>query len=159
MRSLYIALVLLLCASAATAAAPEKKNGFTALSGSELVDKVIEAKGKVVLINFFASWCGPCREEMPALARLRNEYSPDDLLIIGVSVDEDMEAMRAFVEEFTVNYPVFVAKPDAARYYGVSAIPHNVVYSRNGEVAANQPGLVAEEDLRAFIDSLVKQQP
>jgi thiol-disulfide isomerase/thioredoxin len=128
------------------------------LSGSQIVDQIIAAKGKVVLVNFFAPWCAPCAEEIPALARLRKAYSADEVLIIGVSIDDDMAELEKFIRKYSINYQVIIGATDVFRYYRVNAIPHNVVYNREGKLVANQIGLVEEKQLRNFIDKLVKEK-
>ncbi len=125
----------------------------------EALDTLLEAsKGKVVMLNFFASWCPPCREELPGLVSLRKRYSPDQLVLVGISVDHDLNALKTFLDGMPLNYPVYVADEEVAYLYGVSSIPHNTVYNKAGELVGNQPGLIPEQELRRILDGLVKEK-
>jgi thiol-disulfide isomerase/thioredoxin len=111
------------------------------------------SKGKIVMINFFATWCPPCREEIPGLIRIRGDIGEDRLVLIGISVDEDDEALRAYAAKTQFNYPVKKAGQDLVRAVGVSGIPHMLVFNGQGEVVGNAAGLVPEKDLREFLQS------
>ena len=99
-------------------------------------------KSKVILLNFWATWCGPCRAEIPDLVELQNKYK-DQLQIIGLVVDDDdQEAIKKFVEEFGINYPVAIAT-DALRleYGGIPALPTSFVLDGEGRVVQKHEGL------------------
>ena len=102
-----------------------------------------ELRGKVVLVNFWATWCGPCRAEIPDLMALRDQY-PDQLEVIGVSLDEGGPGVvRAFVDELEMNYPVVMTTPQIANHFpGVFALPTTFVLDPNGAVAQRHVGLV-----------------
>ena len=149
--------VLLVQTGPAVGAEAERKpletlnyNGFTLLLGAN--------KGKVVAVNFFASWCPPCREEIPGLKRIRESFGADKLLLIGASLDEDDAALANYMDEVGFNYPVMKSGLDLARAAGVSGIPHLLIFDAEGEVAANQGGYVPEEDLRAFLQQLMEKE-
>lgn len=145
-------LLLLAAAGGARAAGAD-----TPLLGVQEFDKTLAAsKGKVVLINFFATWCPPCSEEIPGLIKLRQHFPADRLTIIGASLDEDASLVPPFVKRMKITYPVFRAQPALPARYGVRSIPHNVIYGPDGKVVANVTGIVTEEDLRAFIDKLLQ---
>jgi len=99
-------------------------------------------KSKVILLNFWATWCGPCRAEIPDLVELQNKYK-DRLQIIGLVVDdEDEGAIKKFVDEFGINYPVAIAT-DALRteYGGIPALPTSFVLDAEGRVVQKHEGL------------------
>ena len=101
-----------------------------------------DTKGKVVLVNFWATWCGPCRAEIPDLVELQNKYK-DRLQILGLVVDdEDQDAIKRFVAKFHVNYPVAIAT-DALRleYGGIPALPTSFVLDSEGRVVQKHEGL------------------
>ncbi len=99
--------------------------------------------GKVVLLNFWATWCGPCRAEIPDLVQLQNRY-PDQLQIIGVSLDESgTETVRAFSEKYEMNYPVVMTTPEVTkRFPGVFALPTTFILDTEGRVAQSHVGII-----------------
>jgi thiol-disulfide isomerase/thioredoxin len=121
------------------------------ISTRQLLDKIAASRGKVVALNFFASFCPPCRLEIPGLIAVRAEFSADDLEIIGVSFDEDEESMESFIAGCRFNYPVYRGDRELAFAYRVGAIPHNVVYDRNGRIVFNEAGYVPEKNFRELL--------
>ncbi|CAK7010197.1 MAG: Thiol-disulfide oxidoreductase ResA [Desulfovibrio sp.] len=146
-----LGLVLTLCVSA-PAAAPE----FEVLTYPGLQTLVAENKGKVVVVNFFATWCPPCREEIPGLINIRKHFGANKLLLIGASIDEDDNALRAYMKKTKFNYPVMKGGDDLVRAAQVRGIPHLLVFDAQGGVAANEGGYVPEETLRTFLQSLME---
>ncbi len=122
------------------------------IKASDLLSILNENKGKVIVLNFFATWCPPCKEEIPDIIKVRNELSEEDVLIIGLSVDEDTAPLEAFVDEYKINYPVYHANNDIAFAYRISAIPHNIVYDKNLKVSLSYPGLITGEELKSEIE-------
>ncbi len=122
-----------------------------------LLDLVAAARGKVVVLNFFASFCPPCRMEIPGLIKLRSQFSPDEVEIIGISVDNSLTDMDEFVRNYDFNYPVYYGGEELSYAFRVSAIPHNVVYDRRGRMVYNQAGYLAEENLTALLRDLLKR--
>src|SRR5438874_13091690 len=99
-------------------------------------------KNKVILLNFWATWCGPCRAEIPDLVELQNRYK-DQLQVIGLVVDdEDQDAIKKFVDEYKINYPVVIA-PDELRfeYGGIPALPTSFLLDADGRVVQMHEGL------------------
>lgn len=115
-----------------------------------------EFKGKVVLVNFWATWCPPCRAEIPMLVQLKNIYK-DRLVIVGVSMDDDdPAAVRKFVKEMRMNYPVVMASHEIiSEYGGVPALPTTFVVNQDGKVVQKHIGLypsnVYESEVRALL--------
>ena len=102
-----------------------------------------DLRGRVVLVNFWATWCQPCRQEIPDLVKLQDRYA-DYLQVIGVSMDEGgVDVVRAFADEFAVNYPVVMATPElTTRFPGVFALPTTFVVDTEGRMAQTHVGLV-----------------
>jgi thiol-disulfide isomerase/thioredoxin len=124
------------------------------LNGKELS---LEAyKGKVVLLNFWATWCGPCRAEIPSLIRIQEAYK-DRLQIIGMDVDDDEGQLRAFVKDQGINYPVAMTSV-AVRfaYGGIAALPTVFVITQDSKVVQKHVGLfnpaLYEIEVRALLD-------
>jgi thiol-disulfide isomerase/thioredoxin len=111
-------------------------------------------RGKVTLLNFWATWCPPCKAEIPDLIALQNKYR-DQLQIIGISEDETPDVVRRFVAEHRINYPVVMATPDIQRALpGVSGLPTSFMLDRDGRVVVKHVGLlnpaVTEQETRAL---------
>lgn len=153
----YISLIVL-CLWLVPAAVLAKDSAPPVINADGLLQMVSMNKGKVVLVNFFATWCPPCREEIPGLVSLVKRYPADKFVVIGISVDQEVPLVKPFMEKMGMNYSVFMAAENLPPLYGVRTIPHNVVYDKNGKLAANAPGYVAEADIRGFIDTLLEQK-
>jgi thiol-disulfide isomerase/thioredoxin len=135
---------------------PEPAPVFTL---KDLDDKplTLEAyRGKVLLLNFWATWCGPCRAEIPDLVELQNKYE-GRLQIIGLVVDDDdKEAIKKFVEDFQINYPVAIT-PTALRisYGGIAALPTSFVLNSEGRIVQKHEGLrnpaLYETEIRSLL--------
>jgi len=115
-----------------------------------------DSRGKVVLLNFWATWCGPCREEIPELIALQNRYK-DRLQIIGLVVDDDDETeIRKVIASKGINYPVALADPDTRfAYGGIAALPTVFVINAEGRVVQKHVGLfnpaLYETEVRALL--------
>jgi thiol-disulfide isomerase/thioredoxin len=113
-------------------------------------------RGKVVLVNFWATWCGPCRREIADFLGLYSEYHSRGLEILGVSVDAQGAAIvRQYVGSAGINYPVLVGNPEVGRLYEVTAIPTTVVFDRKGKMSGRLVGAQSRKDLEALIKSLL----
>ncbi len=158
---------LLLAFIVAAAAMPARAHGDEAqktpvlepILTYQLLDKLAAEHGKVILVNFFASFCGPCRLEIPELIQLRKEISDKDLIIIGVAIDQDIRDAAAFVKELGVDkaYPVFYGGEDLARSYRISAIPFNVIYNREGRIEVSEAGYIPAADMKRFLMDLIRR--
>ncbi len=112
-------------------------------------------KGKLVFINFFATWCPPCREEIPELISIRKAYPADKVVIVGISLDSDRGKLESFAEAMNFNYPVYLAEPDVPALFGISSIPFNLLYDKTGKLVAGGPGMVGKEDLEEAFSGLL----
>jgi cytochrome c biogenesis protein CcmG/thiol:disulfide interchange protein DsbE len=120
--------------------------------------RMAEHRGQVVLVNYWASWCGPCWEETPGLIRLSQELGPQGLAVVGVAVDEGGTAkVKQFVEEFHVPYPVALPEPGSQMAYGMEGVPTTVLVDRQGRVAKRYSGAVREADFRTDVVSLLAE--
>ena len=123
----------------------------------ELLD-MSDLRGKVVLVNFWATWCGPCREEIPYLASLTERY-PEHLVVIGVSEDAGgVDMVEAFADQYGVNYPIVMSTPEIKRAFpGVFALPTSFVVDPDGQMVQTHVGLISpvilEQETR-YLNSL-----
>jgi len=112
-------------------------------------------RGKVTLVNFWATWCGPCRAEIPDLVALQQKYR-DQLQILGISEDEaSPETVKQFAAKFNVNYPVAMVTPELEKLFGnVSALPTTFVIDRDGRVVQKHVGMLTKSITEAETRSL-----
>jgi peroxiredoxin len=118
-------------------------------------------KGKVVLLDFWATWCGGCKVEIPWYVEFQNKYRDDGLSAIGVSVDEDgWKSVKPFLEERKLNYPVVIANHDVAdRYGGLTSLPMTLLIDRNGRIAESHAGVVDKDAFENKIKTLLHETP
>jgi thiol-disulfide isomerase/thioredoxin len=127
---------------------------LSALDGTPVT--LAGSKGKVILLNFWATWCGPCRAEIPDLVELQNKYK-ERLQIIGLVVDDDDQvAIKKFVNKFGINYPVAVATTELRfQYGGIPALPTSFVLDSEGRVVQKHEGLrdpvLYETEIRSLL--------
>ncbi|MEP6809921.1 MAG: TlpA disulfide reductase family protein [Chthoniobacterales bacterium] len=119
--------------------------------------QLADFKGKVVILNFWATWCPPCRAEIPALAALQAKYQSQGLVVIGVSMDEAAPAVvKAFALKAKINYPVVMGTAEtAAAYGGVQVIPTTIFIDRQGNVAGTHQGGAGQELFEAAVKPLL----
>jgi thiol-disulfide isomerase/thioredoxin len=119
--------------------------------------KLSAYKGKVVLLNFWATWCGPCKAEIPGFVELQQQYK-DDLVIVGYSVDDTADKARAFATEYRINYPILLGegREDVQDAYGpIWGIPASFLISKDGRVCKRHMGIapkaVFEKEIKALL--------
>lgn len=126
------------------------------VSGSNV--KLSELRGSIVLVNFWASWCGPCRTEMPALDTLARSYADLGVVVLGVNVETESEGVNAYLSDIPVSFPVLLDQQNiASKAYSVEAMPTTVIIDKDGKVRslhrAYQPGYEKkyEDDIHALL--------
>jgi peroxiredoxin len=153
------ALVLGAALSVASIAAPPTLLGKAApdfvlksMNGENL--RMSEFRGQVVLLNFWARWAGDSRQEMPALDRINTTYSRAGLVVLGVSVDDDLSRAREFADAMKVSYPIlFDTGADIGREYMLEKMPMTVLVDRSGVVRYANVGF-RRGDERAYLDHI-----
>ena len=135
----------------------KESGGFT-LSDLEGNAWSLEAqRGKVVLVNYWATWCPPCRAETPALVRLADEYKAKGFEVVGISLDEDTNLIRPFVDEYKISYPILLPTNATNLSLMIEALPTTMLYDRQGRRAKRYVGAASESTFRADIEALLKE--
>ena len=120
--------------------------------------KLASFKGKVLVIDFWATWCGPCKLEIPGFVDLQNRYGPKGLQFIGISVDDKLEQLKPYVAEYKMNYPVLqgLGHDDVQDAFGpIWGIPTTIVIGRDGKICKKHTGMAAKEKFEQEIKSLL----
>jgi peroxiredoxin len=114
--------------------------------------RLSDYKGKVVLLEFWATWCPPCRASVPGLQKLHNAYKDKGLVLLAVSMDEGGEdEVRSFIRESGITYTVLKGTEDVAMKYEVRSIPMMLVLNKEGRIAKRYLGMGSDEDLEKDI--------
>lgn len=152
MKKILPLLLFVMCFVAAQARAAQLEE----ITQPALANLLNQNSGKVIFINFFATWCAPCKKEAPELVKLRSVFPPDKLEIIGLSVDEDRDVVAPFIKSAGIDYPVYFAADDVISSYGITSVPHNVFYSPNGELVISETGITDVDMLKTIVDELLE---
>ena len=151
-----IALLLLLGSSAAVATVSMPEFSLPSAVDGKTVNSAA-FKGKVLLVTFFATWCPPCRQEIPTLKKLQEELGPQGFSVLGLSVDEGgAKIVAKLVKQEKINYPVLMANRSTAdNFGGIAGIPTSFLINRQGHVVKKYPGYIPhkllERDIKAFL--------
>src|SRR5215813_980511 len=156
---LTTALMLALPASGADhASGPAPQFNLDSRSGSKI--SLAQYKGQVVMLNFWASWCGPCRQEMPLLEDIYKKYNKMGFTLIGVNVEPDSKAAEGFLKQTPVSFPVIYDKESmVSKAYDVSGMPSTVIIDRKGNIRVLHRGYKPgdENEYQDSIRNLVRE--
>ncbi len=115
-------------------------------------------KGKVVVINYWATWCPPCRAEMPGLVSFANEYKSRGVETVGVTMDENLEDVSPFVNKYRIEYPILLPGRDPNLSAGAAmSLPTTFLYDKNGRLAKKYTGIVIESTLKSDAEILLNE--
>jgi thiol-disulfide isomerase/thioredoxin len=143
---------------------PDPHRKRRAAPAIELVDldgaplSLAALRGKVVLIDFWATWCGPCRDEVPQLIELQRTYEPRGVQLVGIAMDDDAEPVRDFIRVQPPNYPIVIGDAELGeRFGGVLGLPVKFLIDRDGRVAGQHAGAVDPAALARELDALLAE--
>jgi thiol-disulfide isomerase/thioredoxin len=164
----FLAFLLSACSNSNRPVVPDaellEKLGFTPLDEDRQIpdisflnlensqsERLQDFRGSVVLLNFWASWCPPCRAEMPSMEKLHSELKGSDFVMISVNVQEEVTLINAFLREYELDFPIYM-DPDgsAAREIGVAGLPTSILIDRKGRAVAVVTGTL-EWDSEAML--------
>src|ERR671912_226298 len=118
--------------------------------------KLADLKGKVLLVNFWASWCAPCLQEIPEFIKVREQYHDKGFEIVGISTDDTPEQLRDFASKYKTNYPLLQVTGEAEDAYGpVFGLPTSIIVARDGSVCKRHFGPLTKEQLEKEIKGLL----
>ena len=118
--------------------------------------RMADLKGKVVLVNFWASWCAPCLAEIPEFIKVREEYHDKGFEILGISTDDTPEQLRDFAAQYRTNYPLVQVTAEVEDAYGpVFGLPTSILIARDGSVCKRHFGPLSKEQLEQELKSLL----
>jgi thiol-disulfide isomerase/thioredoxin len=150
-----VALMALLTTTFVLAQGKESAPNFSLKNSSGQAVELAKLHGKVVVVNFWATWCGPCRAEIPGMLDVYQKYRGKGLEIVGISVDRDgWSVINPFVKKLNITYPVVLgngAVTDA--YGGIDAIPTTFFVDRNGQVLLRHVGYMSKDEFEKAVKS------
>lgn len=123
------------------------------LAGEEI--SLDQFHGQVVLVNFWATWCGSCRSEMPGFQTVFDEYRDQGFTILALSIDDAPDTVDSFLREHGYSFPVAMATEDATRRFGATGVPVSYLMDQQGEIRWTVHGVLHEEDLRVAVRELL----
>jgi peroxiredoxin len=119
--------------------------------------KLSDYKGKVVVLDFWATWCEGCKVEIPWYIEFQNKYKEEGLSVVGVSMDDDgWKSVKPFLAENKINYPIVIGNSDLGTQFGVTALPVTLLIDRNGKIAESHAGMVDKDAFEREIQVLLK---
>ncbi len=124
--------------------------------------RLADYRGRVILVNFWATWCRPCRAEIPWLIELFHAYRDTGFSVLGVSVDEDLARIAPFVATMRMDYPVLVGRGEdrfAAAFGPLLGFPTSVLVARDGTICVRHTGITTREQLEEDIRALLAREP
>lgn len=130
---------------------------FTLIDANGKSIRLSDARGKVVLVNFWATWCGGCQVEIPWFRNFYSKYKKAGLDTIGISMDSDgWTSVRPYLKEKPIAYTIVIGNDATAKEFHVTAMPVTVLIDREGKIAATHAGIVAKSTYQSEIESLLK---
>lgn len=149
--------VLLLIPAVALSQSTGKAPNFSLKTADGKTIELKKLQGKVVIVNFWATWCGPCKAEIPGFLDVYKQYKSKGLEIVGISLDQDgWKPVKPFMERYKITYPVVVGDGELADAYGgIEAIPTTFVVDKKGNIVTHHLGYLDKQAFEKLIKGLL----
>ena len=160
-RAVFLASLLITSLGVGVCASErEAAPGFSLYDSEGTKRKLSDYQGQVVLLNFWATWCAPCRTEIPWLKDIHEEYSREGFAVVGVAMDErGWRAVTPFLAEYDVDYPVLLGNAKVARLYGgLETLPKTLFLDRKGRIVAVHEAILSKAHLRKIVELLLAEK-
>ena len=156
MKKIFAAVMLTLLMALPAHSAPAQ-GSLQPLGNAALADLIRASNGKAVMINFFATWCPPCRQEIPSIVKMNKKFA-GKVVFVGVSVDDAKTAaqVQPFIKKMGMDYPVYAVTGELVQAFGVTSVPFNVFYDKHGKKQLAGSGVLDDEDFEQVIKDLIK---
>jgi thiol-disulfide isomerase/thioredoxin len=157
----FVAPALLLATGMVQAANADPLFAVT-LSGTDDKPVALESfRGKPLIVNFWARWCGPCRVEIPELIRIHDKQAKKGLVVLGIGLEDKAESVRDFMKAYEMNYPVFLAKEKGIELMQAlgnskAGLPFTIAVNRKGEIVASKLGPISKAELDSASELVLK---
>lgn len=134
-----------------------KLSDFSGMTNDGSTFRLSDTKGKVVLLNFWATWCGPCRIEIPDLIKVQTKYKDKGLILVGLSQDDNLDIATKFAKENGLNYPILIGSPKTQQELGFEGIPTSVLLDRDGKIVWMQTGINPNGSTEALLSEQIEK--
>ena len=153
MKKLIVISILL--TSLLFAASGKKAPNFSLQTPDGKVIKLSDYKGKIVILNFFATWCPPCKREIPDFVKFYNK-NKEKVEIIGIAVGSSVSKVKRMIENYKISYPVVMSDGKVEKVYGgISGVPTTFIIDKNGNIYKKHIGLMRKENLKKIVEELL----
>jgi peroxiredoxin len=166
-RSIVVSIALVVSSYAVLATAPidlmpaaARKDAadFSLKDSQGVLIRLSSYKGRVVLLDFWATWCTGCKQEIPWYIAFQDRYKEAGLSAIGVSLDDDgWKSVKPFLQEHKINYPIVIGNWDMGKQFGFNAMPATLLIDRDGKIADAHIGMVDKDGFESEIRTLLKE--
>ena len=157
LQALTMCLIVLAIVSCSSNPQPtEFEKDFGAYDLDDNLVRLSDYEGKIVVLNFWATWCAPCRWEMPALEQLYNEYRDRDVVLLSINVSESASEIAAFAQEWSLTFPILRdTELEAAKTFGIRSLPTTFLIDRTGKVRMGKVGMIDVTSITQQIEDLL----
>lgn len=136
----------------------EKALNFTLKDLDGNTVSLMDYQGQNVYVNFFATWCPPCREEMPEIEKISQKYK-DNLVVLAVDIGEDNDTVKKFIQENNYSFKVLVDSEEAAAYmYQINSIPVSIFIDKEGNIVAKRVGALTMDEMESYVKMLLDKK-